>query len=122
MEKKISSKKYALEVLQPDEQGFVPACRIESDEPFLAIHRGDTLNPSTWNLYCFDSVEGEYAESAYGTVLQVTGIEHSLVQREDGSIRQHKITVFTIPVENNHTVLFAGSALESAGALARSPD
>jgi hypothetical protein len=72
MAKKFSSKKYALEVLQPDKHGFVVACKIESDEPFLAIHKGDTLNPSTWNLYCFDSLESEYTESAYGTVLKVT--------------------------------------------------
>jgi hypothetical protein len=109
MTKKNSSKKYALEILQPDNQGFVVACRIESDEPFLAIHKGDTLNPLTWNLYCFDSIESEHQSSAYGTVLKVTGVEHSLVQREDDSIKQHKITVFTIPIENNHAKLFADS-------------
>lgn len=107
MAKKTSSKKYALEILQPDKQGYVAACRIESDDPFLSIHKGDTLNPSTWNLYCFDNVESEYEESAYGIVLKVTGVEHSLVQREDDSISQHKITVFTVPVENNHAALFA---------------
>ena len=113
MAKKISSKKYALEILQLDKQGFVVACKIESDEPFLAIHQGDTLNPSTWNLYCFDSVEGEFAESVYGTVLKVTGVEHSLVQQEDGSISQHKIIIFTVPIENNHAALFANSESQS---------
>lgn len=111
MAAKYSVKKYALEILQPDKKGFVTACRIDSDEPFLAIHKGDTLNPSTWNLYCFDSVEAEETnESKYGTVLKVTGIEHSLVQREDGSTKQHKISVFTVPVKNNHAVLFCDSS------------
>src|SRR4028118_455376 len=100
MMKPHSSKKYALEIRQPDEQGYVIACSIESDEPFLAIQKGDILNPLSWNLYCFDNLEGEYQMSAYGIVLKVTGIEHSFVQREDGSISQHKITVYTKPVEN----------------------
>lgn len=107
MSAKFSSKKYALEILQPNKQGFAVACRIESDDPFLAINKGDTLNPSTWNLYCFDSIESEYSQSDYGTVLKVTGVEHSLVQREDGSISQHKITIFTVPVENNRSALLA---------------
>lgn len=98
-----------MEICQPDRQGFITACAIESDEPFLAIHRGDILNPSTWNLYCADSIEADYSESRYGVVLKVTGIEHALVQREDGSIRQHKITVFAVPVENNRAALFGES-------------
>jgi hypothetical protein len=107
MAKKPSSKKYALEILQPDRHGFIVACKIESDEPFLSIHKGDMLNPSTWNLYCFDNIESEYEESAHGIVLKVTGVEHSLVQREDDSLSQHKIKVFTVPVENNYAALFA---------------
>lgn len=112
MSKPYSSKKYALEIRQPDHAGFVLACSIESDDPFLAIQKGDIINPSTWNLYCFDSIEGEYQASAFGVVLKVTGVEHSLMQREDGSIRQHKITVYTRPVENNQESLFADSELD----------
>ena len=112
MRVKHSSKKYVLEICQPDRQGFVTACAIESDEPFLSIQKGDILNPSTWNLYCADSLEAEHRESSFGVVLKVTGIEHALVQREDGSIRQHKITVFVIPVENNRDVLFGKSGAE----------
>lgn len=59
MRAKHSSKKYALEICQPDRHGFITACIIESDDPFLAIHKGDFLNPSTWNLYCFDNLEAE---------------------------------------------------------------
>jgi hypothetical protein len=36
------------------------------------------------------------------------------VQREDGSISHHKITVFTVPIENNHAALFADSESQSA--------
>jgi hypothetical protein len=102
-------KKYALEVFQLNQNNFINACKIESDEPFLSIHTGDFLNPSTWNLYCLDNVESDYKEpSTYGVVLKVTGVEHSLVQKENGSISQHKISVYTLPVENNHAVLFSG--------------
>ncbi len=107
MKTKSSDKKYALEICQLDRQGFVTTCKIESDDTFLAIQKGDILNPSTWNLYCLDNLEAEFRESNYGIVLKVTGIEHSLIQRENGSISQHKITVFTVPVENNRAALFS---------------
>lgn len=106
MKTKHSSKKYALEICQPDKDGYSTACVIESDDPFLAIQKGDILNPMSWNLYCADSIEAETQHFDYGVVLQVTGVEHSLVQRENGSISQHKITIFTLPVENNRAVLF----------------
>jgi hypothetical protein len=100
-------KKYALEVFQLNQNNFINACSMESDEPFLSFHAGDFLNPSTWNLYCFDNVESEKTEaSAYGVVLKVMGIEHSLVQKENGTISQHKISIYTVPVENNRAVLF----------------
>jgi hypothetical protein len=99
-------KKYVLEIYQPGEKGFINACSLESDEPFLAIQKGDIINPSTWNLYCLDSLEAEYHQSNYGIVLKVTGVEHFLVQNEDGSVSQHKITVFVRVVENNQAALF----------------
>lgn len=108
MQSKTSGNNYALEICQLDRQGFITTCAIESDNAFLAIHKGDIINPSTWNLYCPDNLEAEYRESKFGVVLKVTGIEHSLIQRENGSISQHKITVFTVPVENNRADLFSG--------------
>jgi hypothetical protein len=120
---KQAPKKYALEVFQLDQNNFINACNMESDEPFLPIHAGDFLNPSTWNLYCLDSIESaEYRPpGAYGIVLKVTGIEHSLVQKENGAISQHKISVYTVPVENNHFVLFGVSNEESNAGGEASP-
>ena len=106
MPAKTSVLKYALEIHQLDQENFLTTCTLESDDPFLAIQKGDIINPSTWNLYCLDNLEAEYRESNYGVVLRVTGIEHSLIQRENGSISQHKISVFTVPVENNRALLF----------------
>lgn len=102
-------KKYALEIYQSVEHGFVKACAMESDEPFLSIQKGDIINPSTWNLYCLDRLEAEYSASSFGIVLKVTGIEHFLVQKEDGSVSQHRINVFTGLVENNQASLFGDS-------------
>lgn len=108
MSTKPTDKKYALEICQLDRQGFITTCAIESDAPFLAIQKGDIINPSTWNLYCLDNLEAEFRESSFGVVLKVTGIEHAFIQKENGSISQHKITVFTVPVENNRADLFDG--------------
>ena len=105
---KHTPKKYALEIFQLEREGYASACVMESDEPFMGIHVGDTLNPSTWNFYCFDNVQTEYGDSAYGIVLKVTGVEHLLVQRENGTISQHKVLVFAVAVENNYAALFGG--------------
>ncbi|HEY0656819.1 MAG TPA: hypothetical protein VGD05_00005 [Pyrinomonadaceae bacterium] len=103
------SKKYALKIYQSGKDGYVRVCSMESDDPFLAIQKGDFINPSTWNIYCLDSLEAEYRESNYGIALKVTGLEHSLVQKEDGNISQHKLNIFTRLVENNQALLFADS-------------
>lgn len=104
-----ASRKYALEIYQPDGDGYLTVCSMESDVPFMAIHKGDYLNPSTWNLYCVDNLESEYKESRYGTVLEVMGVEHALAQKENGAVTQHKLMIFAEPVENNHTILYGKS-------------
>ena len=109
------TKKYALEIFQPGEQGFINVCSLESDAPFLAIQKGDVINPATWNLYSLDNLEAEYHQANYGTVLKVTGIEHSLVQKEDNSVSRHKITVFVRLVENDQAVLYSDPEAPAAG-------
>lgn len=104
-----SLKKYALEIQQPDDHGYSAVCLMESDEPFLSINKGDFLNPLTWNLYCYDSLETEDNEPKFGTVLKVLGIEHSFVQRENGEVKQHKLVIFAEPVENNQLLLYSKS-------------
>jgi hypothetical protein len=94
-------RKYALEIYRPGNRGDDVACTIESDEPFLLIQKGDLINPRTWtshyynNLFSLSDLSGR----PHGVVLRVTGIEHFLVQTEQG-FSQHKLGVFTEAVDD----------------------
>lgn len=94
-------KRYALEIYLPQNPGSDTACTIEADEPFLPIQRGDLINPRTWTSHYFNNLRGslDEGEYPYGVLLRVTGVEHFLIQREEG-FSQHRLGVFTEAVSD----------------------
>jgi len=86
-------KKYSLEILPPRNKGDV-TCNIESDEPFLSIHKGDIINPRTWSHHYFELLKSFHDPGEHGIILKVTSIEHMIFQNDEG-FDQHKIRIFT---------------------------
>ena len=95
------TKRYALEIYLPGNSGSDVACTIESDEPFLPIQRGDLINPRTWTSH-YASNLASYRPSQYGILLRVIGIEHFIIQRDEG-FSQHKLGIFTEAVDDLDT-------------------
>jgi hypothetical protein len=77
--------KYSLEIYKPNNarDWWV---HFSSNTPFLAISKGDIINPATWR----DS-------EAPMKVLKVVSVEHSISEADDHYL--HKICVFTKEVE-----------------------
>lgn len=92
-------KRYALEIYLPGSTGSDVACSMESNEPFLPIHKGELLNPRSWSTHYSGNLT-DFRSGNPGILLTVTGIEHFIVQREDGSIVQHKLGIFTSAVDD----------------------
>jgi hypothetical protein len=90
-------RRYALEIYMPESQGYDVACFIESDFPFLALHVGDIMNPRVWLPEAANLIES--IPSQYGSVLRITGLEHFVIQTDNG-YSQHKIGVFTERLDN----------------------
>ena len=93
-------KRYVLEIYLPDNPGSDSACLLDSDEPFLTIQKGDLINPRTWNSHYSGNLKASTDQKTYGIVLRVTGAEHFISQREDGTIIEHRIGIFTEAVED----------------------
>jgi hypothetical protein len=84
------SLKYTLLIYLPGSIEDV-ACRLESDQPFMPIARGDLLNPRTWSNRPDDLAD---------VLLRVVGVEHFLCQVED-RVSRHSIGVFTEAVADD---------------------
>ncbi len=93
-------KRYSLEIYLPDNKGSDIACLIEADEPFLSIHIGDIINPRTWTHHYLSTLQEHYKSFKIGTLLRVTGIEHFIIQRNEG-YSQHKLGIFTEAIKDN---------------------
>lgn len=88
-------KRYAIEIYPPNNLGLDVTCRMESEEPFLPIQRGDLINPRTWSKHYYDQLQS-YHPSQYGIVLRVIGIEHVIVQEPDGDgFIHHTLRIYT---------------------------
>jgi hypothetical protein len=87
-------KRYVLEIYLPGNRGYDVACYMESDEPFLPIQKGDIINPRTWTSHYSSNLRASYGKTKFGIVLRVSGIEHFIVQTEEG-FSQHKLGIFT---------------------------
>jgi hypothetical protein len=95
----MTPKRYALEIYLPNNPGYDVACLLESDEPFLPIHKGDLINPATWTSHYVQNFNLFTKTEPNQFILRVTGIEHFLCQREEG-MGPHKIGIFTELVKN----------------------
>ena len=91
--------KYNLEIFCPGSFNDV-ACVMESDSPFLSIHKGDLINPRGWSQGQDNLVDAAQGFQ-YGIVLRVTGIEHIISGLpDDPSIARHKVCIFTEALED----------------------
>ena len=78
------SKKYMLEIYRPNNADDVWVV-FESDTPFMAMSKGDILNPGIWD----DS-------HAPMKVLKIVNVEHAIW---DVTGLKHKIMIYTEEVE-----------------------
>jgi hypothetical protein len=92
--------KYMIDIYLPNNPGTDVTFHAESDKPFLPIQKGDLINPRTWNSHYSSSLRASTAETPYGIILRVTGVEHFIVQQEDESLSRHGIGVFTEAVSD----------------------
>jgi len=79
--------KYSLEIMMPG-SGYTPAFSFEAVGPFLAIQKGDLLNPRAWV-----APKHETPESLHDKVLVVESVEHMLWHV--GDVLTHKIVAHT---------------------------
>lgn len=61
---------------------------LESDTPFMAISRGDIVNPGLWD-----------GSQSPMKVLRVVNVEHIIWKNETTGGARHKVLVFTEEVE-----------------------
>ena len=63
--------KYELEIYLPGNSGYDAGAHIESDRPFLAIQRGDIINPRTFTAHYASNWES-YVKQGRGVVVDNT--------------------------------------------------
>ena len=87
---------YSLEVYEPGSIDTVWE-NFQTSSPFLAIHAGDIINPSTWP-----------GSRSPQRVLRVTSVEH-LIWGKQGETK-HKLMVFTEEVEGTRELRLPSEA------------
>jgi hypothetical protein len=97
-DKQSESMRYRLFIYKPGGKKTV-AHTLESDSPFLAINKGDLLNPRCWGEQASTNLAEDKAQFRYGIMLQVTGLEHFIVE-SDGKVVSHGMGVFTEALED----------------------
>lgn len=83
---KVLPVRYSLEIYEPG-SAYDPWVNFLSNSPFLAISKGDIINPGTW-----DNSQSPMK------VLKVLNVEHMIWEIENDHIT-HKLCVFTEEVE-----------------------
>lgn len=89
--------KYQLEIFPPGNK-YDTCCSMESDAPFMAIQKGDLINPRTWDPHWFQTLRDSFP-TEHGAVLRVTGVEHLLTWTPDG-ITRHILQIYTEGLED----------------------
>src|ERR1700722_8751310 len=98
----VGMKKYKLQIYFP---GSLETALLvlESDTPFMAISKGDFLNPRFWSSHANDLLNQETKHLRYGAVLRCVGVEHFIVEGMDGKEGTavcHVFNVFTEALED----------------------
>lgn len=91
--------KYTLRIFKPNNR-YDSLVDLESDFLFLAINKGDLLNPLMWSSDKFPEVYERNSEFPNGFVFKVIGLEHKITQGTDGKISEHLIEVYTEAVDD----------------------